>query len=60
MKTLAKKIHKLTKWGNHEEVFQLLFRLAWTVWKLYDDEEQEEALIEECEMWKKNKKCFND
>ncbi len=59
MKEFALRIHKLTKRAGHDEVYQLLCRLAWTVWKLYDDEEQLDALIEECEMWYENPQCFD-
>ena len=45
---------------SSDDVYSLLCRLAGTVSRQYDDEEQLMALEEECEMWQKDTTCFRD
>ena len=59
MKSFAKTVNNLEikYWSNN--VYSLLCRLAGTVSKQYDPEEQLMALEEECEMFEKNPSCFD-
>ena len=59
IKKLSSFIKKATKEWLHNEAYSLLCRLAWTISKQYDEEEQEEAIQEELEKWLKNPECFN-
>jgi len=54
----AKLIHDMELNTSSDDVYDFLCRLAGTVSKQYDDEEQLMALEEECEMWKKDSSCF--
>lgn len=58
MNTFARKVHSLERKHGSDAVYGLLCRLAGTVSKQYDSEEQIEALIEECEMFEKDPDCF--
>lgn len=57
---LAEIINTLTcRYENHK-VKELLFWLWWTLSKYYDDEEQDETIIDNCKEWLKNPDCFKN
>lgn len=59
MKTFAKKIHSLKKKYGRRNTEALLGYLVGTLGKQYDNEEELECLIENCEEWEKDPTCFN-
>lgn len=60
IKKLSSFIKKATREWLYNEVYSLLCRLAWTISKQYDEEEQEEAIQEELLEWLNNPECFNE
>jgi len=59
-KWFAKLINDLEIQTTSDNVYYFLCRLAWTVSKQYDEEEQLMALEEECEMFQKDSNCFDN
>lgn len=60
MLSLAEFVHKAAVQFGNQETYELLVRLAGTVGKLYDEEEQADALKEECLEWAKDPTCFSE
>lgn len=56
---LVQAINEYTDIFSHDEVYSLLCKLAWVVWKELTQDEQTAILTERCIKWEENPKCFD-
>lgn len=55
---LVQAINEYTDIFTHDQVYDLLCKLAWAVWKELTDDEQNTILTERCKKWENNPNCF--